>query len=312
MTESWRRTKQQVVPRSDPGLSQAEAHFYSFWWRWMPESFWFRAFIILGQNIVSRCLNVPVVGEMAPYRPKSKQFATHLVGKDLFLPPPRRQRHSPRNAMVPRLVFKSIWVIEEWEQCLLEEEDHLLNKWLQRYLHQDIELTSYHMISTLPSPCFLLSPLHLPFSFHSALYNTHSRFPVPFDVIAKTRSPWQQLVTSSSPTLSFDGCFYFGGLVDVARTSLAEHQVTCSGGGGTMLPSVGSKCLHTADQGEQQPALLWWLTTVNHMATGTPHSDSSLNTCMLTEVPLWKGQVTTGLLPLKAAGMEKYNKNMYV
>lgn len=159
-------------------------------------------------------------------------------------------------------------------------------------------------------PFSLLSPLNLPFPFsiHPSLYNTHSRFSVPFDVIAKSRSPWQQLVTSSSPTLSFDGCFYFGGLLDVARTSLAEHQVTCSGGGGTMLPSVGSKCLHTADQGEQQPAFLRWLTTVNHMATGTPHSDSSsLNTCMLTEVPLWKGQVTAGLLPLKASGMEKNN-----
>lgn len=65
-------------------VSAGNTHVCSFWRRWMPESFWFRVFIILGQNIASRRLNVPEVGEMAPYRPQSKQFATHLVGKDLF------------------------------------------------------------------------------------------------------------------------------------------------------------------------------------------------------------------------------------
>lgn len=32
--------------------------------------------------------------------------------------------------------------------CLSKEEVHLLNKWLEWYLHQEIELTSDHMIST--------------------------------------------------------------------------------------------------------------------------------------------------------------------
>lgn len=38
--------------------------------------------------------------------------------------------------------------------------------------------------------------------------------------------------------------------MDVARTSLAEHQVTCSGAEGTMLPSVGSRSLHRVNDGE--------------------------------------------------------------
>lgn len=158
--------------------------------------------------------------------------------------------------MANELLLKSIWVIEEWK-----EEEHLLNKWLERYLHQEIEPTSDHMITYLPSPrlyaAFVFlhfspssSPPYPPYSFHSDLHEVCSCFPVPSDVIAKTRSPWQQLVTSSSPTLSFDGCFYFGGLVDVARTSLAEHQVTCSGAEGTMLPSVGSRSLHRVNNGE--------------------------------------------------------------
>lgn len=36
-------------------VSAGNTHVYSFWRRWMPESFCFRAFIILGQNIVSHC-----------------------------------------------------------------------------------------------------------------------------------------------------------------------------------------------------------------------------------------------------------------
>lgn len=84
--------------------------------------------------------------------------------------------------------------------------------------------------------CFLLCCLHGGLLF----------FPSPLDVISKTRSPWQQLVTSSSPTLVFDGCFYFLRVSQCTPTSLADCQVTCSAHRGTMLPSVGSVCLHTS------------------------------------------------------------------
>lgn len=41
--------------------------------------------------------------------------------------------------------------------------------------------------------------------------------------------------------------FLFWRVCRCTHTSLADRQVTCSGDEGTMLPSVGSMCLHTAD-----------------------------------------------------------------
>lgn len=67
-----------------------------------------------------------------------------------------------------------------------------------------------------------------------------SSFPVTVHFASQTRSLWQQLVTSSSPTLVVDGCFYFTGFVNVPKTSLADPQVNCPKEQGTMLPSVGS------------------------------------------------------------------------
>lgn len=165
--------------------------------------------------------------------------------------------------------------------------------WIDLISHDLYPPSAHSLLLAPPS-----SPLAL--SCHSALHEALSCFPVTLDVIAKTTSPWQQLVTSSSPTLSFDGCFYFGGLVDVARTSLVE-RITCSGGEGTMLPSVGSKCLHTANGGscDDSPQSITWqrgrLILVPQV----------WNKHALTEAPLWKGRGTMGRLPLKAAGMEK-------
>lgn len=96
-----------------------------------------------------------------------------------------------------------------------------------------------------PSPS-LYPPFHSSLVFSSAVCTAGSFFPSPLDVISKTRSPWQQLVTSSSPTLVFDGCFYFLRVFQNTPTSLADCQVTCSAHRGTMLPSVGSVCLHTS------------------------------------------------------------------
>lgn len=79
----------------------------------------------------------------------------------------------------------------------------------------DIELTlNYKVTSPLslfPHSTLVLLNLLLLFSFpFSPPPSTQlAPFLLPLDVISKTRSPWQQLVTSSSPTLAFDGCFYF-------------------------------------------------------------------------------------------------------
>lgn len=176
------------------------------------------------------------------------------------------------NAMVTGLLLKSILVMEEWEGCLSEEEGHLwINDCRGIYIKTlNWPYITWSLTSFSPLPSSFTPFISPRLSFHSALHEALSCFPVPLDVIAKTTSPWQQLVTSSSPTLSFDGCFYFGGLVDVARTSLVE-QITCSGGEGTMLPSVGSKCLHTANGGscDDSPQSITW------MATRTSHSGSS-------------------------------------
>lgn len=124
----------------------------------------------------------------------------------------------------------------------------------------DIGLTFHYSVPTLLSllphrtlvlplqpPPLLHLPHSSPLSFSPLLSTTLAPSPPsPSDVISKSRSPWQQLVTSSSPTLVFDGCFYFGRFVRCTRTSLARRQVTCCVEGGTMLPSVGSVCLHTA------------------------------------------------------------------
>lgn len=89
------------------------------------------------------------------------------------------------------------------------------NKWIIRYLHPwDIEMTLYYRVT---SPLSLLTHETLVLIFYTLFISSSLcdwlPFPLPLDVISKTRSPWQQLVTSSSPTLVFDGCFYFGGFV---------------------------------------------------------------------------------------------------
>lgn len=48
--------------------------------------------------------------------------------------------------------------------------------------------------------------------------------------------------------------FLFWRVCRCTRTSLAVCQVTCSGDEGTMLPSVGSVCLHTVTDSEKHPA----------------------------------------------------------
>lgn len=70
--------------------------------------------------------------------------------------------------------------------------------------------------------------------------------------------------------------FLFWRVSQCAHTSLADCQVTCSGEEGTMLPSVGSMCLHRARDIEKHPASLWWLMTGNHMPIKTFGSNQEL------------------------------------
>lgn len=118
--------------------------------------------------------------------------------------------------------FKSIFNTRNWNPAA--------NKCIVRYLHHwiywGIEMTLHYRFTSMLS-LFLYKTLVLIF-FHplyllSSPFLSHFLFcclcdwlpfPSPLDVISKTRSPWQQLVTSSSPTLVFDGCFYFGGFVN--------------------------------------------------------------------------------------------------
>lgn len=131
-------------------------------------------------------------------------------------------------------------------------------------------------------------------------------FPLPLDVISKSRSPWQQLVTSSSPTLCVWWLFLFWRVRRCARTSLADRQVTCSGDEGTMLPSVGSVCLHTVTDIEKHPAFLWWLMTGNHMPIKTfgcnqePYGSIVFETHLSHRSPsLKRSACTTTSLPLE-------------
>lgn len=70
--------------------------------------------------------------------------------------------------------------------------------------------------------------------------------------------------------------FLFWRVCRCTHTSVANRQVTCSGAEGTMLPSVGSMCLHTVTDIEKHPVFLWWLMTGNHMPIKTFGSNREL------------------------------------
>lgn len=142
--------KLQVISRREPGLSQPETDTSAALCRRLtPQNVWFHSLIIFGQNIFQLWDFKHVTGfiEMTSYHSQSKRFATYLAGKELFVPL-RWQQRMALNTITNGLLLKAIWVIEEWKVCLSKEEVHLLNKWLEWYLHQEIELTSDHMIST--------------------------------------------------------------------------------------------------------------------------------------------------------------------
>lgn len=167
--------------------------------------------------------------------------------------------------------------IAGWGAMLPDKEDQLswkgifvLLNWLTHWI--DLSLKG-HLTASCPCTCGIIIALHVlrssgPFYSHS-LPHLLSTSLILFDVISKSRSPWQQLVTSSSPTLLFDGCFLFWRVCRSARTSLALRQLTCSGGRKEqcchlLVPRV----LHTAADCEKHPA---------------PHCDSTRQpiTCQL-------------------------------
>lgn len=125
-------------------------------------------------------------------------------------------------------------------------------------LEGDNELTLHYRVTSLlslfPHVTLVLLSSFL-FSFSPPLSVRLAPSASPSDVISKTRSPWQQLVTSSSPTLVFDGCFYFWGFFRCTPTSLADCHVTYAGEEVTMLPSVGSMCFHTATRHWKTPSI---------------------------------------------------------
>ena len=117
-------------------------------------------------------------------------------------------------------------VIVGWDAVLSEDEGYFLyiseptgRHWTDLTSQGPYSVSplshTQHQCSFSVSPVMSSSPPLSFLIFSSRLYKAGSFFfPLPLDVISKTRSPWQQLVTSSSPTLAFDGCFYFGGFVD--------------------------------------------------------------------------------------------------
>lgn len=164
-----------------------------------------------------------------------------------------------------------------WDQfspfLTLLAEVQSFNKWIIRYLRPwVIETTSYYRVISLLS---LLTHETLVLIFH-ALFSSFSFSRLlsvrlaPFSLTVRRYLKDQiTMATISHIVIAHTRIwwlFLFWRVCQCSRTSLADRQITCSGEEGTMLPSVGSTCLHTAsDAGKHTPAFLWWLMTDIYM-----------------------------------------------
>ena len=175
-----------------------------------------------------------------------------------------------------------------------KDEGQFFNKWTERYLHCWIDwgtlnwpyiISMTSLLSLLPHGTLVLlffHPLHLllssPFLSHFLLCSLYGSLLFPF---TDRRYLKDQITMATISHIVFaHTCiwwlFLFWRVSWCVCTSLADRQVTCSGEEGTMLPSVGSMCLHTASDIEKHPASLWWLMTSNHMPIKTFSSNQEL------------------------------------